>query len=359
LATLQAENLAEAAVEVIKWAEVLLVVWLVSQTLDSRQARWLAAGLLVGGSLQALLGIYQFLFRVGPEAFLLMGRFMRAAGTFHQPNPYAGYLGLTLPVAVSLALFAWQRAAALAAGLRERTEALAWAVFTTAAAGLMGLGLLASWSRGGWLGAVAGVGLVVVLRSRRALVLSLFGLLILAVLAVGGAVNPSLVPAAVTERLADVPAYLGVGVMEVVRQPVTDENFSVIERLAHWIAAVRMWEAHPWLGVGPGNYPVVYPGVRLPLWEDPLGHAHNIYLNVLAESGLTGLAAYLIMWVTVAGRLVRRLGREEDPWQRALIVGVLGVLAHLTVHNLFDNLFVQGMHLHVALWLAGTLKGED
>ena len=76
-------------------------------------------------------------------------------------------------------------------------------------------------------------------------------------------------------------------------QTVTDENFAVIERLAHWVAALRMWEQEPWLGIGPGNYAAVYPAVRLPLWEEALGHAHNLYLNTLAESGLIGLTAFV------------------------------------------------------------------
>jgi hypothetical protein len=33
-------------------------------------------------------------------------------------------------------------------------------------------------------------------------------------------------------------------------------------------------------------------------------------------------------------------------------VGTLGVLVHLHVHNFFDNLYVHGMYLHVALMLA-------
>ncbi|MEZ4640966.1 MAG: O-antigen ligase family protein [Caldilineaceae bacterium] len=48
-----------------------------------------------------------------------------------------------------------------------------------------------------------------------------------------------------------------------------------------------MWESHPWVGVGPGNYAVVYPDVRLSLGRCT-GHAHNVYLNILAESGLLG-----------------------------------------------------------------------
>ena len=47
------------------------------------------------------------------------------------------------------------------------------------------------------------------------------------------------------------------GLTDVLSQPVTDENFSVVERIAHWVAAQRMWAQSPWFGVGPGNYAVV------------------------------------------------------------------------------------------------------
>ena len=171
-----------------------------------------------------------------------------------------------------------------------------------------------------------------------------------------GGLSPDVLPAPITARLADVPAYLGVGIEQIVAQPVNDENFSVIERLAHWLAAQRMWETAPWLGVGPSNYATVYSSVRLPLWEDALGHAHNIYLNVLAETGLIGLAAYLLMWTGVAGWLWRRTRQQQlGSWEQALLVGVLGVVAHLTVHQLFDNLYVQGIQLHAALWLGAAV----
>lgn len=165
---------------------------------------------------------------------------------------------------------------------------------------------------------------------------------------------------------------------DIVQQPVTDSNFSIIERLAHWIAALRMWEMSPWLGVGPGNYAAVYPQVRLARWEDPLGHAHNTYLNVLAENGLIGIFAYLALWAGVVVWLVsmrRRIlhGRWEEvdrrgssipsdegiippmAWNAALLVGVLGVVVHLSVHHLFDNLFVQGIYLHIGLWLGSAV----
>ena len=36
----------------------------------------------------------------------------------------------------------------------------------------------------------------------------------------------------------------------------------------------------------------------------------------------------------------------------ALGVGVVGSIAHLSAHNVVDNLFVQGMYVVVALWIA-------
>ena len=86
---------------------MLVLYWCVAAVLPRNRAGWLIAGLLVAGIGQALLGLVQFVTQSGPEAFVLLGRFMRAYGTFRQPNPYAGYLGLVAPFAISLALWAW------------------------------------------------------------------------------------------------------------------------------------------------------------------------------------------------------------------------------------------------------------
>lgn len=367
-------DLREAVEGVTKWIQMLVVVLLVQEALSPRQVRWLVWGLLAGGMLQATLGIYQFVFRIGPPNFLLLGRFMRAAGTFGQPNPFAGYLGLTLPVAV--ALFLLNLTSLVKRPSVDLRQALAGTALYGAAAATLGIGLLASWSRGGWLGAFGGLAVVFLIQGGR--VVKSAALAGAAALLLLGPVLYRFIPSSLTDRLADLPTYLGSGMWEVVQQQVTDSNFSIIERLAHWIAALRMWEMSPWLGVGPGNYAAVYPQVRLPRWEDPLGHAHNTYLNVLAENGLIGIFAYLTLWVGVVGWLVyarRRIlhggvanidNQDASPsppaaatpsseWNAALFLGVLGVIVHLSVHHLFDNLYVQGMYLHVALWLGAAV----
>lgn len=349
LSLLQATNLREASAELLKWVQFALLLAIVPTMVPREKARWLVWGLLGGGMIQGLIGLYQFIFRIGPEWFVIFGRFMRASGTFSQPNPYGGYLGLTLPVAVSLTLWALYR-------LKQETSAnwnISRPMFLLlcygVAAGGIGAGLLASWSRGALLGAIGALGVVIVLRSRRAALLSgLAGLVIAGALLVG-ALNPTWLPAPLVERFAEVPTYLGFS--DVLNEPLTNENFAIVERLAHWVAALRMWERAPWLGVGPGNYATIYPEVRLPLWEEALGHAHNIYLNLLAESGIVGLLGYLVLWGMILVWLWRQWSIHLE-WQNALIIGVIGVIVHLSIHNFFDNLFVQGSYYHLALWLA-------
>ncbi len=349
VASLGALNLDEALAEMIKWLEFALVLLVLPMALPPRIVPWLIAALLVAAALQGIYGLYQFIFRIGPDWFLIQGRFMRASGVFGQPNPYGGYLGLSLPVAFSLTLW----------GIRslQQPKRVATALgtgFYTIATLCIGVGLVASWSRGGWLGAVAGVVVVLVFFDRRTALLLGLGILALTTAALVGAVSPGWIPSSISSRLADIPTYLGL--VDILALEVNDDNFAVIERVAHWLAAVRMWESAPWLGVGPGNYASAYPAVALPRWNDPLGHAHNIYLNVLGETGILGLGAFLLLWITQIGWLLRKISQfsPAQSWSRALAVGVLGVLAHLAVHSIFDNLFVQGMYLHIAFWLGAV-----
>ena len=158
----------------------------------------------------------------------------------------------------------------------------------------------------------------------------------------------SLVPPSIVQRFSDFVPY--VSVADVRGVEITDANFAVLERMAHWQSALDMWTDHPWLGVGIGNYEPVYARYALPLWPLPLGHAHNYYLNIAAEAGVLGLLSYLFLWsVALVGAW--KATRRATGWYWGIALGVLGVLTHLSVHNFFDNLYVHGMYLHVAMLL--------
>ncbi len=342
--TLAAQSLEQAMPELIKWAEVVAVYFLGAQLLTPRHRLPFAVTLLLAAALESLIGLRQFLFRLGPDAYLL-GGFLRAYGTFGQPNPYAGYLGLALPIALSLAIWATFQAR----WDRGRLIRLAYIVFFAGLLTLIGAGLVASWSRGAWLGAAAAAVAVLILASAS-------GRLALAAGAIVVLLAYPMLPTALTSRVADIAAYFGVWNARGI--PVNDANFSVLERVAHWQVAWEMFADHPWLGVGIGNWAVAYPAHAFGPWTDPLGHAHNVLFHFAAEAGIIGALTFLWFWLGSLAAAAAATARSRG-LDRAIAAGVFGLFVHLSVHNQFDNLFVQGMPVVVALALALLPVGVD
>jgi O-antigen ligase len=123
-----------------------------------------------------------------------------------------------------------------------------------------------------------------------------------------------------------------------------------------WSAAVRAAGDAPWLGHGFGREIVADRFVPLtPKVSDhpELRHAHNVFLDVVLELGLVGLAVFVAMLLA--------LGREYRGYLRRADIAPLGVLgltliAGFVVKNLTDDF----MHRHNALvfWaLNGALIG--
>lgn len=358
LSAYQATDVTLTLKESLKWLELVLVyLFVLAEMATARQVTLLVVLLLSAAILEALVGSVQFALGLGPEPFAI-GRFMRAYGTFKQPNPYAGYLGMLIPLSVGL-LLATSRP-------RLRWYALAACLLAASAVGM-------SLSRGAWVGISLAVLLMLLLWSRRSRILLV--LLGIAATPLAFLAFLNLLPQEVILRLATVLDYFRF--FDVTTEVVTSQNFAVVERVAHWQAALNMIADRPLLGVGAGNYPVVYLDYSLPDWDEPLGHAHNYYLNVTAETGFVGLLAYLsllvaalahtVLWVIRSASLaIPSPARETgDPllW-RGILVGVLGSLVASSVHNMFDNLFVHSMSVQLGMILAlgqvaaGALSGR-
>lgn len=131
---------------------------------------------------------------------------------------------------------------------------------------------------------------------------------------------------------------------------ITSANYAIVERLAHWQAALNMATDNLWLGVGFGNYEAAYDTYRLINWDEALGHAHNYYLNMLAEAGLVGLSTYLAFWLYVVW-LTWRLREHPDLEVRLFAVGLFGTWVYLAFHSLLDNLYVNNLFLHLGILL--------
>ncbi len=351
-------SLNASLIETLKWVEMLAIYLFITANFTRQESWRLVVVLLLSGLAQAGLGLYQFIFKAGPEGFLLFGgQFLRAYGTFQQPNPYAGYLGLILPLALAIFLWAWEHIPwrslkSLPTQTRQpnlQPQALLWLILSGVTLGTGVAALFASQSRGGWLGFASGILVVILLKGGKWTVAVAAGLLGGAVLVSMGTL--ALLPDSILARFSDVLPFITLPNISTI--PLTDANFATIERLAHWQAARAMWRDHLWLGTGFGNYEAIYAAYAVGRWTAPLGHAHNYILNIGAEAGLVGVMGYVAFWTWVILLTVKTIKRTwPGTLYRAIIIGSLGVFAHLHIHNLFDNLYVQGMYLHLSIIFA-------
>ena len=342
LSCVVAPNLVLAGKELVKWVEVAGVT-LIGQSLLVRIADRRMMFLVMTAAVvsQAVYGLLQATLHWGPDHFMIGTWLMRAYGSFEQPNPYAGYLGLHLPLVLSVALF----------GVRTRPARWFWG----GASAVLAVALVTTMSRGAWLGQITGILTVVLIESRSArhAVLTFGGLGSVILLALW-----PVLPSEVTDRIGSIFGSF-FSVFSMASMTLTPENWAVMERLSQWYAGWQMFSANPIVGVGIGNYNTAYDTYRLPQWPVALGHAHSHYLTIAAEAGLFACIAYIIV-ILVAVRSTRTAWRTATTsYGRAIALGTLGSIGALATHNLVDVLFVHGMSVTVGLLLALSSVSDE
>jgi O-antigen ligase len=250
---------------------------------------------------------------------------VRAAGPYPSPNHLGIVLDRALPVTMALAMAGPRRSLWLGAAV------------------LIVLGLVASLSRGAWLGAAAGVLVVLALwragprqRARRDRTLS-----VAVVLVAGGLVAAGAAMVLAPQRLASFfdPA-----------------SGTALGRLRLWNSALAMLRDHLVTGVGPDNFLYAYRAYMHPdAWREPnLSHPHNLLLDAWLRLGIMGAVA--VCWsLAVALRYgVRRAVAGPANPVAALWAGWTASLVALVVHGLVDNaLFLPDLATH--FWIAGAI----
>ncbi len=170
--------------------------------------------------------------------------------------------------------------------------------------------LLISRTRNAWLGALAGLAVVGVLRAPKTLWLLASGLLLIVVVR----------PAPLMDRL-------------------TLTDASSVDRYYMWQAGIDMIRDRPVFGQGPGmilsRYPI-YRWAEAPNAQAP--HLHDNALQIAAERGLPCLAFWLWWMAAAMGDAFRewRRGASGTAWTAA---AALGVLTSMMVAGLFEYNF--------------------
>jgi O-antigen ligase len=131
-----------------------------------------------------------------------------------------------------------------------------------------------------------------------------------------------------------------------------ESSWASPSRLAFWSVAGQMLVDHPLLGVGPDNYRwqfASYSGVP----ENNLGiHAHDQYLEALADTGILGLAA--LGWLLVSVVRVASTGLRQStlwPWRAALLASLSAWLLHAVLDD-----FERFWPASVVFWLVVGLS---
>ncbi len=371
VSTTVALSISTSLKEIVKWLELLVVVMVGAQYIRTRRQIWtLVVILCLAAITQAFYGYMQAFLNLGPASFVRDSS-LRVYTTFGQPNPFAGYINMTLMIALALTLL----------GRNGTTRFLA--AITTAILG--GVEILTQ-SKGGWLALIVSTLFIIVIGFP--LFRKVIAMLGIAFLALCEAFLAGKIPSRFY-----MPLLVKIGVVGISFTSPTSDNYANSERVAHWYAGIRMFLGHPFLGVGIGNYEPAYPPYAPGIFVIPLGHAHNYFINIAAEAGLFGLLAFILFIAAtfvVGGKAVRiinqryqylktrimqpRLAKQpaeissvltaQDALMRlsilvndrALAIGLLAALLSVSVHNLVDNLYVHSMTILFALLLVLLLR---
>ena len=315
---------------------ILFVILLLTVNLVVTLAhlRFLLKGLFFVASLAGLVAAAQVLGQylqartMDSAAFYFTMTYTRATGFMGHWMDFSGQQMLVL--------------AALAACFLARPR-IKWIPFLLLIAG----SLVLSFTRGAWVGSLASLLLLIVLRRPKLLwavpVVALAAFL--------------LAPSLVRERVMSI------------FQPGSDPSISI--RLEMWQVGWNIIRRHPWLGVGPNQVDEVYESF-LPKGTSAIegyhGHLHNNPLQLAAERGLFCLAAWIWLMALWGKHLLALRGRLNG--ESYLADGALAVWLSLLVQGMFEFSFGSSEVLMLFLFLVsvpyaaeeilkGTPKGSD
>ncbi len=285
----------------------------------------LVALLVAGGTLVAGYGILQAVLGDETSANWIDERLfsniaLRVYSTLDNPNILSEYLLLIIPLGVALTVNAKTangRIAAIAA-----TTVMVACMFLT-------------WSRAGWVGLLVELALFLVLMDRRFL---LPGLLC-------AAVAVAVLPQGILDRL------LSVGSMA---------DSSAYYRFSIWTGTMRMLRDCWLAGVGPGAFAVIYP--QYSLNAAIATHAHNLYFQLVCDSGVLGLFTFGGLVGSALRAAVGTLSRGADKERRVLLLALLSGVAGFLIQSVAEYSFYNYRVLlvfFIVIGLIGALSARE
>ncbi|MFA5350392.1 MAG: O-antigen ligase family protein [Candidatus Omnitrophota bacterium] len=115
------------------------------------------------------------------------------------------------------------------------------------------------------------------------------------------------------------------------------------DRFQYWQAAISMFKENPFIGKGLGTF-MAHFSTYVPSLN--ISYAHNCFLQILAESGIFSLLAFLSFVFSVLYAGIKKFTATRDPVLLGGICGICGFLAHS-----FFEVSLYSLPLAVLFWL--------
>jgi O-antigen ligase len=318
-------------IEMLKWGAYLLLFFLALESFRTedhlKQLAWFVLSL---GFVVSLFAIVQH-FRFNGKLYWFVSVPDGAApfGPFVNCNHFAGFVELVAPLGLALLLFGSRR--------RQRENVILLLLFTIIPVGAVVL----SASRGGIIGLLLELALLLVLsRAHQIGRKQLLGAAGIALLAGGFTV------------------WLGVSAAVQRFEQLSRGGIARELRVSMYEDTWRIFADHPWVGTGLGTLVMVYPQYASFYDGRTVDHAHNDYLELLADTGLMGGLCGLGFIALLLWQGLKRLDSAKWGSARAIGGGSLAACAGLLIHSLVDfNLHIPSNAL-LFLLLAGAATAK-
>lgn len=321
----------------------------VSNCHHSRDRTLLVATLAVLAFLEAGYGFWQYAYKAETVLYLLRPEQYqnRAGGTFICPNHLAGFLEMVFGLLLArITVMRTSRKAFQKATLRK--------VFLAYAALVILAGLIATFSRAGWLSTLVGlcafIGINVATRRGAQTVWPR--------VLVG--VGVILLICAVVLGMPAVREYLQASTQNPTGDPDLSLNPASGSRLAMWQATLRMIGDFPFFGTGPATWRWFHLQYREPTMQMWPQFTHNDLLNLASDYGLVGFALVLAMIGCFFWHARYLVGADLPSEQRSFAIGGVTAVVMILVHSLFDfNMHIPANALVLVTLVGATLAMDD
>ncbi|MCF6463856.1 O-antigen ligase family protein [Clostridium sp. Cult1] len=221
----------------------------------------------------------------------------RIYSVFGNPNIFAEYLIMLIPISLSLFWFSKK--------IHKK------AIFLISSLILI-LALVLTLSRGGWVGFAFGMFVFVLLIEKR---------LLLSIIPLGiGAIY--FLPSTILNRIASIVNF-------------ADSSNSY--RLRMWKITLDIIKDNWLVGVGFGHLPFKAT-FETYIRTMPTYHAHNTYLETMAEMGILGFIIFTIFIFVLFKYSIKKLVKGKDNYIKTMAIGVLSGLAAVLAHGAVENI---------------------